>query len=59
MFVTCNALLTDLTFGKGESQTAKHFFILRFTYLYSVNYITPLFSFPDTKRVKVTTICKH
>ena len=25
MFVTCNALLTNLTFGKGESQTAKHF----------------------------------
>ena len=25
MFVACNALLTNLTFGKGESQTANHF----------------------------------
>ena len=59
MFVTCNALLTNLNFGKGESQEGEAFFILRFTYLYNVNFISPLFFFPDTKRVTVTTTAKR
>ena len=58
MFIAWNALLTNLTFGKGESQTANHF--LSFDSLMSATlfYITPLFSFANTKRVKVTTISK-
>ena len=60
MFVACNALLTNLTFGKGESQTANHFFILCFTYECNLIYVSPLFSFADTKTVKlkVITTCK-
>ena len=45
--------MTNLTFGKGESQTAKHF--LSFD---SLIYTSPLFSFADTKTVKVTTVSK-
>ena len=55
---TWTALLTNFTFGKGESQTANHFFILRFTYEYNFIYISLLFYFTDTKRVKVTTTSK-
>ena len=58
MFLTWTALLTNFTFGKGESQTANHF--LSFDLLMSATlfYICPLFSFADKKWVKVTTISK-
>ena len=55
MFLTWTALLTNFTFGKGESQTANHFFILRFTYEYNFICISLLFYFTDAKRIKVTT----
>ena len=54
MFVVWNALLTNLTFGKGESQTANHF--LSFDSLMSTTLFTYLLYFLLLIQKHFTTI---
>ena len=50
MFIAWNALLTNLTFGKGGS--------LRFTYEYNLIYISPLFLLLIQKELKLQQLAK-
>ena len=67
MFMAWNALVTNLTFGKGESQTAKHFLsfdslmstTLFIHLLYSLLLIQKQLKLPQLAKTKSKTHVQH